>query len=98
MVEIQELLALPLVFEEGFVRSDHLGILVESLPNARAQADKTLDAIRRQKRIAQNLLGLLADAIYSTSPLDQADDGPRQIEIHDDRCVLQVLTFTQHVC
>ena len=40
---------------------------------------------------------MLADAIHAARALDEADDGPRQIEVHDDGGVLEVLAFAEHI-
>jgi hypothetical protein len=50
-----------------------------NVANARTQANKALDAVRRQKRIAEDLLGLLADAVNTASALNQTDNRPRQV-------------------
>ena len=73
------------VLEEGFVRADHLGVLLQALPHAGAQADDALDAVGRQEGVAEDRLGLLADAVDAAGPLDQADDGPGQVVVDDDR-------------
>ena len=86
-----------LVLEKHLVRADNFGVFVETLADTGAQADETLDAIRWDKRVAEDLLGFLADTIHAAGTLDEADDGPRQIEVYDDGGVLEVLTFTEHV-
>ena len=70
---------------------------METLANARAQADEALDALCRDKRVAQNFLGLLADTIHAAGTLNEANDGPRQIEVHNDGGVLKILTFAENV-
>ena len=97
VVEIEEFLPLALVLEEGFIGADDLSVLVQALADARAQANDALDAIGGQERVAEDLLGLLADAIHAARALDQADDGPRQIVVDDDGAVLQVLAFAQDI-
>ena len=85
------------VLEKGFVRADDFGVFLETLADARAQADEALDALGRQKRVAENFLGFLADTIHAARALNEADDGPRQIEVHDDGGVLEVLAFAENV-
>src|SRR4030095_1818266 len=53
--------------------------------------------VGRQKRVAQDGLGLLADAIHTASPLQQANDGPGQVIIYHSRRILNVLSFAQCV-
>ena len=90
-------LIVAVVLEKGFVRADDLGVFLQALPDAGTQADDPFDAIGRQKRVAEDGLGLLADAVHTASPLDQADDGPGQVIVDHDRCILQVLAFAQYV-
>ena len=47
--------------------------------------------------MAQNLLRLLPDAVHPTCPLNDSDDGPGQVVVHDNMAVLKVLTLAQHV-
>ena len=39
----------------------------------------------------------MTDTVHAAGPLDEPDDGPRQVVIDDDMAVLEVLAFTQHV-
>ena len=71
---------------------------MKPLPHAGAQTDQILHPVGGQERIAEDLLGLLPDAVDTTGPLDEPDNGPGQIEVHDDRAVLEVLAFAQHIC
>jgi hypothetical protein len=57
------------------------------------KADEALDTLCRDKRVKRNLLGFLADTIHAARTLNEADDGPRQIEVHDDSGVLKILTL-----
>ena len=86
-----------LVLEKGFVGADDLGVFVQALADARAQADEALDAIGGQEGVAEDLLGLLPDAVHAARALDEADDGPRQVEVHDDGGVLKVLAFAEDI-
>ncbi len=43
-----------LVFKKGFVCADHLGVLLETLSHALAQADEALHAFGGQERVAIN--------------------------------------------
>ena len=40
---------------------------------------------------------LLADTVDTTSTLDDPDDRPGQVVVHDDVAVLQVLAFREHI-
>ena len=68
-----------------------------SLPDAGPQPNDPFDPIGGQEAVTQNPIGLLTDPIDAASPLDQPDDGPREIEVHDDSRILQVLAFAEHV-
>ena len=85
------------VFEERFIRADNLGVFLQALAHARAQANDAIDAVGRQERIAENILRLLTDAVDAAGALNQPDDRPGQIVVDDDRGVLKVLPFAQHV-
>ena len=63
----------------------------------RAQAKEIFHAVGRKKGIAQDLLGFLSDPVDAARALDEADDGPRQIVIHDDVGILEVLPFAEDV-
>jgi len=95
--KITDCLIVTVVLKKGFICANHLGIFLQPLPHAGTQADNAFDPVGRQKRVAQDGLGLLADAVHTASPLHQADDGPGQIIIHHDRHILQVLPFAQYV-
>ena len=56
--------------------------------------DRLLHAVSRKEGVGENLCGLLTDTIHATGALDQTDDGPRQVEVHDDGAILEVLAFT----
>ena len=81
------------VFKKGFIGADDFGVFLQPLANALAQFDQVFHAVGRQKRVAKNLLRLLANAVHPASALNQANDGPRQIKVDDDAAVLQVLAF-----
>ena len=55
------------------------------------------DPIRWDERVAKNLVRLLADSVNTASPLNEADDGPGQVVVDDNVCVLKVLALRQHV-
>ena len=90
-------LIVAVVLEEGLVGPHDLRVLLETLPDAAAQADDPLDAISRQERVAEDLLGLLPDAVHAAGALDQPNDRPRQVVIDDDRAVLEVLPLAEHI-
>ncbi|OQC24336.1 MAG: hypothetical protein BWX70_02639 [Verrucomicrobia bacterium ADurb.Bin070] len=67
------------------------------MPHAGAEADYALDAIRRQERITEDGVGLLADTVDAARALDEPDDGPGQIEVDDDGAVLEILALAEHI-
>ena len=88
---------LVLVLEERLVGPDHLGVLAEARPHAGAEPEQALDPLGRQERITQDVARPLADAVHAAGALDQADDRPRQVVVHHDGAVLQVLALAEHV-
>ena len=88
---------LTFVLKEGLVGAHHFGVLVQALPHASTQADEAFYAIRGQERVAEDLLRLLANAVDASGALDQANDGPGKIEVHDDAAVLEVLALAQDI-
>ena len=70
VVEVEERLIVRLVLEERLVGADDLGVLLQPLADARAQADDPLDAVGRQERVAEDLVGLLPDAVHAAGALD----------------------------
>ena len=83
-VEIAQLLAASVAFEEALVRADDLAVLSQPLHHAFAQVDDALDAVFGQEGVAADDLGSLADAVDAPRPLRQADDSPGQVVVHDD--------------
>ena len=61
------------------------------------KSDDPLHAVGRQERVAEDRVGLLADAVDAAGPLNQADDRPGEIVVDDDRAVLEVLAFAEDV-
>src|ERR1700692_1965950 len=47
--------------------------------------------------MAINRICFLPNAVYTTGPLNQTDDRPRQVIIHDDGTVLEVLPLAEYV-
>ena len=86
-----------LILKEGFIASYYLSVLFQSMAHPSPQLNDALDAIGGEERIAENLVGVLANTINTTHSLDQADNGPRQIVVHDDCAVLQVLSLTEDI-
>ena len=82
-----------LVLKERLVSADHLGVFPEALPYSPAQVDDALDALGGKEGVAEYLLCLLSDAVHAARALDEADDGPRQVVVHDYVGVLEVLAF-----
>ena len=62
-----------------------------------AQADEVLNAISRQKRVAEDFLRLLANAVDAACPLNEPDDGPGEVEVDDDGAVLKVLALAEDI-
>ena len=85
------------VLEERLVRADHLCVLAEPGPDSPAQVDDALNPLGGQEGVAQNLLGLLAYAVNAARTLDETDDGPGQVVVHNDMGVLKVLALAQDV-
>ena len=85
------------VLEEGFVGAHDLGVFLQALLDAGAQLDQALHTLGRQERVAAYLFRLLADAVYPAGALNEPDDGPGQVEVHDGIAVLKVLAFRQHI-
>ena len=74
--EVADALIVAIILEKGFVCADDLGIFLQSLTDTGTQADDPFDTIRRQEGVAENGLCLLANAVHTPDPLDQADDSP----------------------
>ena len=89
--------ALVFVFEERLVRAHHLGVVLQPRAHAGAQPNESVHALGGQEGIAQDLVGPLAKAIHPARALNQPDDGPRQVVVHHDGAILQVLPFAEHV-
>ena len=85
------------VLKERLVCTDDLGVLLQSDPDAIAQVDDALHAVCGQERVAEDLFRHLPDTVDASRPLDEPDDCPWQVVVHDDRAILQVLAFAQHV-
>ena len=80
----------PLVFvlEKGLIGSNDLGILMETRSDTRPKPDQALNSVGRKERIAKNAVCLLPDAIHAAGSLDQADDCPWEVVVHDDGAIL----------
>ena len=72
-------------------------VLVYTGVQARPQADDFLHAVGRKERITVDFIRLLTDTVHTPRTLDKADDCPRQVEVHDDMGILQVLPLAEHV-
>ena len=97
VVEVEQRRTVGLVLEERLVRAHDLGVLGEPGADARPQADDPFDTLGWQEAAAEDLLSALADAIDAACALDEADDAPREVVVHDDRTVLEVLALAEHV-
>ena len=86
-----------IVLKEGLVTPDDLSIFFEPLPDSVAKVDDPFDAIGRHERVAVDFAGLLSNSIHASGALDQPDDGPWQIVVHDHVTILEVLTFAKHI-
>ena len=64
VVEVENGL-LVFIFEECFVRPDNFGIVAEARPDAGAKPEQTFDSFGGQKGIAEDVVRLLADAVYA---------------------------------
>jgi hypothetical protein len=95
--QVAEGLVVAIVLEEGFVGAHHLGVLSEPLADAGAKADDLLDAVGWEKCVAEDLVGMLADAVDTARALEQADDRPGEVVIDDHGRVLEVLAFAEDV-
>ena len=95
--QVADDLVVPVVLKEGLIGADDFGVLLQALADAGAQADDPFNAVGRQEGVAEDLLGLLADAVHAAGALDKPDDRPGQIVIDDDGAVLEVLAFAEHV-
>ena len=74
--EVADALIVTIILEKRFVCADDLGVFLQSLADAGTQADDPFDTVRRQEGVAENGFRLLADAVHTSNPLDQADDSP----------------------
>jgi hypothetical protein len=97
IVKIENRRGVVVAFKKCLVGSDDFGILGEPLPYAIADADDALDAVGRKEGVAENLTGLLANTVNATRALDEANDCPGQIEVHDYRTILEVLALAEDV-
>ena len=89
---------LALVFiEEGFVRTQNFLALLEPPAQTMAEIDNPIHPVCRKECVASDGERLLTDAINTACALDEPDDGPRQIEIHECTCGLQVQALTRGV-
>ena len=70
--------------EDGLVRG-HAGI------------DQSFYAFCGEEGVTQNLLGFLTDSVNPSGALYEANNRPRQIVVHDDGAVLQILALTQDI-
>jgi hypothetical protein len=71
---------------------------LEALADAGAQVNDALHPVGGQEGVAEYVFCLLADAVDAAGPLDEPDDGPRQVKVHDNVGVLKVLALAQHIC
>ena len=95
--QVADRLLVVVVFEEVFVGADDFGILLQALADSGPQPEDSFNAVGRQEGIAENGLRLLADTVHAAGTLHKPNDGPRQIVIHHDGGVLEVLAFAEHV-
>ena len=97
MVEVVYGLICAVIFEKCLIRSDHFAVFLQACAHPCTQSDNALHAVRGQEGIAKDVPGDLAYTVYASCPLNQADDGPGQIIIHNYRTVLKVLAFAQYI-
>ena len=86
-----------LVLEKGFIGTHNLGVLGQALADAGAKPDEALDAFGGQERVAEDRVGALADAVHSAGALNQPDDRPGQVEVHNNGTILKVLALAEDV-
>ena len=97
VVEIGNNLIVLVVIEKGFIGANHFRVGVEPRPHFCAKIDDRFDSVCWQKAVAEDFVGLLTDTIHAARPLDEPNDRPRQVIVHDDESVLEVLSFTQDI-
>jgi len=97
VVEVEDHLLVVGVLEEALVGAHYLGVLDEALSHARPKADDALDTRRRKERVAENRVGVLADAVHAPGSLHEPNDRPREVVIDDDGGVLEILALAEHV-
>lgn len=85
------------VLEKGFVSADNFGVFVQSLADTGAKPDEAFHSIGGHERVAEDLRGLLADTVHTARPLNETDDGPGKVVVHDDAGILKVLAFAQDI-
>ena len=74
----------PVFVKKSFIGAKHFLTLFEPSTQSVAKSDDFIHTIRRQERVTGDCERLLTDAVHAARTLDEPDDGPRQIEIHDD--------------
>ena len=96
-IEIEDSLFVRFVLEEGFISAHYFGVLPQTAADPSPEVDDALNSFGGEERVAEDLFGGLADAVNPARPLDEADDGPRQVEIDDYGTVLEVLALAQDI-
>ncbi len=92
-IEIAHGLLVALVFEERLIAPHDFRILVQTLSDTTAQTDDPLNTIGGEERITADLLRHLADTVNASGSLDQSNNGPWKVVIHNNGAILQVLSF-----
>ena len=84
-------------FKEHFIGSDGFRVFLDPLLQTAAKIDDAFNSVFRQEGITENVFGNLSDTVDASGPLDQSDNGPRQIVVDDDMRILKILSFADHV-
>ena len=88
VIQVDDGLFVFIILEERLIRADHLGVLLEPVPDTLAQFDDALNSLGGQERVTKYLLRLLPDAVDAARPLNETNDGPGQVVVHNDVTVL----------
>lgn len=83
--------------EERLVGADDFLVFLEAAKQALAQPDDAVHSLGREERIDGDGVVPLADAVHAAGTLNQPDDRPGEVEVHDQVGVLKVLAFGEHV-
>src|SRR5699024_2226989 len=97
VIEIRYRLRLSISTEKLLIRPESGSIRGQTLLDTTTEIQLFLN-LAMHHRVEQHRVCFLTDAVHTPCSLDQFDDGPRQIEVHDNVRLLQVLTLRKHIC